>query len=1092
MSFLSWFAKYSESYNSGLLSLMSGGGVWLVIVDMINGILCWLMVLLGNVTATMSQLYSKSFELFRFIYSEKVVSLFQGWIQFLWIPIAVCLFILGYNMIASNDEIDTRRSQGKKYIQNCCLLLVALVGFPMIFMGVNESTTTVWYDSSQSGKGANGNDVANDTNPGIADILIAKDSNGQNALVGANDAFANGNSQNYFNSNKVLSIISQNIYDMEYIFIQTSQKQNQINFTDSWSDYFVNGTIKKNAFKDGDDVVSVLSNSNAYFKVSDLDNFNLKIDTVKTPNDIINNKDDTVNYDKAYIDRDTDVADYDGSDKNSAANYLFGYQHSVQDVKINGTTYHFISNLGSNNSNSILSMFGWDNTQIRRYHIEYGVMFIELLSLAIVFCISALKIVKNAYNITFGQLLAVFTAAADLTGGQKAKEVMKSVINIVFSTLFITILVELYMIFVEVVNSAFPTNDWVRCFLALFLAIAFIGGSKIAERTLGIDTSTKEEYGSMGAANRWTRQPRNYAKMAALSGVMGATKLASFGISKASKGVSYAKGKSVAVKAQNAGGYAAKGKIGKGSVNSSTSYGTKGVNGANAFSPVKSKNGTVKSSNSNGVKMSNNAQATQSRLISDTLNKQTQYATVKGKDVSAARQSIANDYRGNVLNTAVAEKFAEQGKSKQQLLSDMYERRGITPEKSKELADKVLNKEDSFALVSDYHGRDNLKAMYEKRGLDSNTAEKFAAMDIQEGVSPIALSKQELTDKLESRGLEHDKAEKIADKISSEGEVLRDNIANSYMAGGILKDKSEQMAKEDLNANLYDIKPRNDRDILSSSYESAGFTHNEAERLADRDIAEGAFNAKLDSFENSVSNRADSLMNNSAQNFNTVGDAYREAAREHFEAMGFDRYDSSRYADSLGTKVCTEDYQDSIRNAAIQYQRAENSRREALIAEEKSKPPKERNYDILNTPRVSDREAVAYALENDIGARSAGYSYDRENYSARQNSYEKYNPNISVNAGSQKATPSPEMLAGLRAEINSAVDTILANGSLREGAVRGRAVEAQRAKAAQPYKYSTVFTDVLSSERNSREYKQAAQYGYNTEENKFGRRKKNN
>lgn len=96
----------------------------------------------------------------------------------------------------------------------------------MIFMGINESTATVWYDTSQNGKGANGNDVANNTNAGIADMLIAKDSSGQNALIAANEQFANsGGTSSFFSSNKVQSIISQNIYDMEYIFIQTAQKR---------------------------------------------------------------------------------------------------------------------------------------------------------------------------------------------------------------------------------------------------------------------------------------------------------------------------------------------------------------------------------------------------------------------------------------------------------------------------------------------------------------------------------------------------------------------------------------------------------------------------------------------------------------------------------------------------------------------------------------------------------------------------------------------------------------------------------------------------------------------------------------------------
>lgn len=1077
MSFLSWFAKNSESYNAGLTSLMSGGGVWIVIVDMINAILCWIMSIMADITSTMSELYSKSFELFRFMYSEKVVSLFQGWIQYLWIPIAIGIFVLGFNMINGDDSIDTKKSQGKKYIQNCCILLVALVGFPMIFMGINESTATVWYDTSQNGKGANGNDVENNTNAGIADMLIAKDSNGQNALIAANEQFANsGGTSSFFSSNKVQSIISQNIYDMEYIFIQTAQKKGNLKFNDNWTDNFNKGTIKKNAFKDGDDVASVLSNSNAYFKVSDLDKYDLKIDDVKTFNDIINNKDDEVNYDKAYIDRDTNVADYNGSDSKSAANYLFGYQHSVQNVNINGNTYHFISNLGNNNSGSILSMFGWDNTAIRRYHIEYGVMFIELLSLAIIFCVSALKIVKNVFNITFGQFLAVFSAATDLTNGQKAKEVLKSVMNIVLSTLFITILVQLYMIFVEIINSAFPTNAWVRCLFALFLAIACINGSKIAERALGIDSSLKGEYGSMGAANRWTRQPRNYARMAAIGAAVGGGKLLKMGISKGAKGFSFAKGKSEVIKSQNAAGFAAKGKISNSPTNKS-----KGVRGSSAFSPVTGKK-VVADNKSNGIKVSNNAQASQSRLISDSLNKQTQSATLKGKDIASARQGVANEYRGNILNTAAAEKFAEKGKSKEQLLSDMYERRGITPEKSKELADRVLNKEDSFASVADYHGRDNLKNMYEKNGLDPVTADKFAAKDMADGISPIARSREELTREYASRGLEHDKAEKLANKIADDSDLYREQIANSYMSAGIMEDKANIMARQDLNANPYEINPRNDRDILQSTYQGAGFTEQEASRLADRDIAEGAFNAKLNTIEDSISSRADTLMNNSAQSFDTVGDAYRAAAQEHFEAMGFDRYDSSRYADSLGTKVCTEDYQDSIRNSAIQYQQSENSRIDALIAEERSKPPKERNYDVLNTPRVSDREAVEYALQNDVCARSAGYAYDKQNYETRYQSYERYNPNSS---------PSGIPLdTSLRAEINSAVDTILANGSLREGAVRGRAVKAKRAKAAEPYKYSSAFTDVISSERSSREYKQAAKYGFDSEEAKYARRKR--
>ena len=161
----------------------------------------------------------------------------------------------------------------------------------------------------------------------------------------------------------------------------------------------------------------------------------------------------------------------------------------------------------------------------------------------------------------------------------------------------------------------------------------------------------------------------------------------------------------------------------------------------------------------------------------------------------------------------------------------MYERRGITPEKSKELADRVLNKEDSFASVADYHGRDNLKNMYEKNGLDPVTADKFAAKDMADGISPIARSREELTREYASRGLEHDKAEKLANKIADDSDLYREQIANSYMSAGIMEDKANIMARQDLNANPYEINPRNDRDILQSTYQGAGFTEQEASSL---------------------------------------------------------------------------------------------------------------------------------------------------------------------------------------------------------------------------------------------------------------------
>ena len=168
-----------------------------------------------------------------------------------------------------------------------------------------------------------------------------------------------------------------------------------------------------------------------------------------------------------------------------------------------------------------------------------------------------------------------------------------------------------------------------------------------------------------------------------------------------------------------------------------------------------------------------------------------------------------------------------------------------------------------------------------------------------------------------------------------------------------------------------------DKDALTKAYEGSGFSKDDALRLANRDLENNSFAEKKESFANSISAAAKEKIQDSPLSYASSADAYADAAEQHLQALGFSASEASKINESTGLSknVMLEDNQELIRNEA--------------------------NALYSSGAVATDEEAVQQAIVN--------YSSDSSgNYDNRYGS------------------------------LDNAASTILANGSLEEGIVRGR------------------------------------------------------
>ena len=126
------------------------------------------------------------------------------------------------------------------------------------------------------------------------------------------------------------------------------------------------------------------------------------------------------------------------------------------------------------------------NDYYYRYNIDMLPCLITLLAMAAATLFVALKVCRLLFELVIQRLLAVFFAAADLSGGEKTIEALKAI-----GSSFAVIIINVVMLKLYIVFSAWLTAQNIsgitKALMLVAIAVAVIDGPNLCEKLLGID-----------------------------------------------------------------------------------------------------------------------------------------------------------------------------------------------------------------------------------------------------------------------------------------------------------------------------------------------------------------------------------------------------------------------------------------------------------------------------------------------------------------------------------------------------------------------------------------------------------------------------
>ncbi len=135
---------------------------------------------------------------------------------------------------------------------------------------------------------------------------------------------------------------------------------------------------------------------------------------------------------------------------------------------------------------------GVGDEQYYRYTVNFFTIMVTLLVLSATYIFSSVKIARIIFELAFYKFFAAIAAFADLSGGQKIREIIKTIINSFLVIFFISVVFKIYMIF----TTWAVNNSTGMLYLVLIVAGSFvvIDGPNIVERILGIDAGIRSGY----------------------------------------------------------------------------------------------------------------------------------------------------------------------------------------------------------------------------------------------------------------------------------------------------------------------------------------------------------------------------------------------------------------------------------------------------------------------------------------------------------------------------------------------------------------------------------------------------------------------
>lgn len=145
-------------------------------------------------------------------------------------------------------------------------------------------------------------------------------------------------------------------------------------------------------------------------------------------------------------------------------------------------------------------VFGVFSEKYYRYHLNFFIIIITLACTTVTQLFTAIKVAQLIFELAFTKLFATMYAFADISSGQRLKDIVKHILSI-FAVIFSTaLLLKLYLLYSNWITTINNDNIFLKMFLMIGGAFVVIDGPNIIERTLGIDAGIKSGWGVLAGA----------------------------------------------------------------------------------------------------------------------------------------------------------------------------------------------------------------------------------------------------------------------------------------------------------------------------------------------------------------------------------------------------------------------------------------------------------------------------------------------------------------------------------------------------------------------------------------------------------------
>ena len=135
--------------------------------------------------------------------------------------------------------------------------------------------------------------------------------------------------------------------------------------------------------------------------------------------------------------------------------------------------------------------FGLGASYYMRYHIDWLNLYITMIATALMYFCLGYSVLKLMYELLIHQLFGPMMAAMDLSGGERIKKYLSSVLGCYMGLLVTSIIAQLYTLSTNYIASMRGIPTLVESLMILCTAIIFMDGPNIIAKYFGVNTGIR-------------------------------------------------------------------------------------------------------------------------------------------------------------------------------------------------------------------------------------------------------------------------------------------------------------------------------------------------------------------------------------------------------------------------------------------------------------------------------------------------------------------------------------------------------------------------------------------------------------------------